>query len=321
MSDAISVSYIQSALQTLLFTSDSLEEAQKRTSSGYKINSPADNASYWSVANSMTSDTKILSSVNDALGLGAAKVDAAYSAVESSIDIADQIVANLTTAKEDGVDQSAVNATISDLKASLSSLIKSASFGSDNWLYNSSEADAGAKTVPAYFQRSVSGSVSLSYATFDATNSTLIDTGDANRGLLTSSIDPSTLASNGTGSGKQYYLLDAGSEIATDGSPIELTDETTSEDIDDMINVMNYIQQKLTTLGSTLGTMSNRIDTQSSFVSSLAEVFDKSISHLIDADMEAESTKVSAYQAQQELSSQILGMANTHLQSLATLFR
>ena len=77
MSDAISVSYIQSALQTLLFTSDSLEEAQKRTSSGYKINSPADNASYWSVANSMTSDTKILSSVNDALGLGAAKVDAA----------------------------------------------------------------------------------------------------------------------------------------------------------------------------------------------------------------------------------------------------
>jgi flagellin len=319
MSDVITTSYIQSALQTLLYTSDSLEETQKRTSSGYKINSPADNASYWSVANSMTSDNNILGSVKDALNLGASKVDTAYSAVESSIDVVDEIISQLTTAKEDGVDKSNINQTISDLKSNLASLTRSASFSSDNWLYNESEAGAGVKTVPTYFQRSVTGAVSLSSVTFDASASTLVDTADASRGLFTGDIDAAELA--GDGSGRSYYLLDVGSGIAASGSPIELTEDTTSEEIDDMINVMSYIQTQLTTLGATLGTMVNRIDTQSSFISDLSDVFDSSISRLIDADMEAESTKLAAYQAQQDLSSQILGMANTHLQSIATLFR
>jgi flagellin len=321
MSDAIMTSYIQSALQTLLFVNDSLTKTQQQSSSGLKINSPADNASYWSVANSMTSDKNILSSVNDALSLGVSKVDAAYSAVDSSIDVVNQIISQLTTAKEDGVDKTAVNGTLTDLKASLKSLIGSASFGSDNWLYNTSDAAAGDKSVPVYFQRNVSGAVSLSYVTFDASSSTLIDTGDASRGLLTGDIDASTLSGNTTSTTpRNYYLIDSGSTIPATGTPISLTSATTSSQIDDMISVMNTIRTKLTTMGSTLGTMSNRIDGQASFISGLSDVFDKSVSHLIDADMEQESTKLTAYQAQQQLSSQILGMANTHLQSLSNLF-
>ncbi|WP_164901782.1 flagellin [Neorhizobium lilium] len=322
MSDAITTSYIQSALQTLLFVNDSLEKTQKATSSGYKINSPADNASYWSVANSMTSDKNILSSVSDALSLGTSKVDAAYSAVSSSIDVVNQIISQLATAKEDGVNKATVNGTLSDLKSSLTSLIRSASFGSDNWLYNTSDAPAGQKSVPVYFQRNVAGAVSLSYASFDASASTLIDTADASRGLLTGDIDASTLSGDTSSTPpRNYYLIDAGSTAPATGSPIALTDSTTPADIDDMVSVMNVIRTRLTTMGSTLGTMSNRIDAQGSFISGLSDVFDKSVSHLIDADMEEESTKLSAYQAQQQLSSQILGMANTHLQSLSTLFR
>jgi len=322
MSDAISTKYIQSALQTLLFVNDSLEKTQLKTSSGYKINSPADNASYWSVANSMTSDTNILSSVSDALSLGSSKVDAAYSAVSSSIDVVNKIISQLTTAKEDGVDKKSVNGTLNDLKSSLTSLIRSASFGSDNWLYNTSDAPAGQKSVPVYFQRNVTGAVSLSYVSFDATSSTLIDTSDANRGLFTGDIDAAALSPDGASSpARNYYLIDAGSTTAASGSPISLSDSTTSSDIDDMISVMNFIRTKLTTMGANLGTISNRIDNQSTFISDLSDVFDKSVSHLVDADMEEESTKLTAYQAQQQLSSQILGMANTHLQSLGTLFR
>lgn len=320
MSDPISTNYIQSALQTLLFTNDSLEKTQARVSSGYKVASPADDASYWSVANSMTSDTNVLSSINDALGMGASKVDAAYSAVSSSIDILDQITAQLTTAKEDGVDKGTVNQTITALKANLSSMVRSATFGSDNWLYNTTEAAPGSKSVPLYFQRSVSGSVSLSYAQFDANNSTLIDTSDASRGLFTKDINVADVSSTGSGTGT-YYLLDAGSDTPATGSPIELTDDTTSDEIDGMISVISSITTRLNTLGSNLGTMANRIDTQSSFISSLNDVLDESVSRLVDADMEEESTKMSAYQSQQALSSQILGMANSHLQSLATLFR
>jgi hypothetical protein len=39
-----------------------------------------DNAAYWSIATTMRSDNKAMSTVKDALGLGAAKVDIAYTA-------------------------------------------------------------------------------------------------------------------------------------------------------------------------------------------------------------------------------------------------
>lgn len=316
MSDTVlTANYIQSALQTLVSTNDSLAQTQKETSSGYKIASPSDNASYWSVANSMTSDNKVLSSVNDALGMGASKVDTASNAVTSAIDLVNDIISDLTTAKEDGTDKTSLNDSINELKGNLTSLVTSASFGNDNWLYNTSENDPGTKQVPAFFQRSVSGAVSLSYMNFDADSSTLIDTADPSRGLFTQGIDSSTLSSDNADGGT-YSLLDSG-----DADTIGLTDDTTSDQIDDMISVMSYINDNLTKLGATLGTMTDRIDTQTDFISSLSTVMDDSVSDLVDANMEEESTKLSAYQSQQQLASQILGMANTHLQSLAVLFQ
>lgn len=74
-----------SALQNLQQTSKQMLEVQNRISSGFKVANAEDNAAYWSIATTMRSDNKALSTVQDALGLGSATVNVAYTAVKLSL--------------------------------------------------------------------------------------------------------------------------------------------------------------------------------------------------------------------------------------------
>lgn len=320
MSKIMTVGYVQSALQTLLFASDNLEQTEKRTASGLAVASAADNAGYWSAATNMTSDQSVLGSIGDALNLGASKLDTAYEAVTSSIDLLDEITGQLVTAYEQGTDRDALNGRISSLKENLKSVLQAATFSGDNWLYNSDEVLGAAKSIPASFQRSVSGAVSLNYLTVDTEDTTLIDSAYADRGLLTAAIDADTLNPDGTSTPRNYYLLDVDSTVGAVGTEIAVSDATSSAELDDMIAVVGHLTDKLNQLASSLGTVSARIDQQTSFVKSLEDVLDKGVGRLVDADMEEESTKLAAYQTQEKLSVELLSILNAHQQSARVLF-
>jgi flagellin len=320
MSKIMTVGYVQSALQTLIFASDNLEETQKRTASGLAVSNAADNAGYWSAATNMTSDQSVLGSIGDALNLGASKLDTAYEAVTSSIGLLDEITGQLVTAYEEGTDRDALNGRISSLKENLKSVLQAATFSGDNWLYNSDSVLGATKSIPASFERSVSGAVSLNYLSVDTADTTLIDTANANRGLLTGTVDANALNSDGTTTSRNYYLLDMGSTIPAAGTQIAVSDATTSAELDDMVAVVGQLTDKLNQLASSFGTVSARIDQQTSFVKSLGDVLDEGVGRLVDADMEEESTKLAAYQTQQSLSSQLLSMLNAHQKSARVLF-
>ena len=87
------------ALQSLNNTNKQLEMTQSRISTGYRVATASDNAAYWSIATTMKSDNKALSAVQDALGLGAGKVDTAYTAITDIKDQVDLIKAKLVTAR------------------------------------------------------------------------------------------------------------------------------------------------------------------------------------------------------------------------------
>ena len=74
------------ALQSLSTTNKNLEMTQSRISTGFRVADATDNAAYWSIATTMRSDKSSLSAVQDALGLGACKVDTAYPAMTKAID-------------------------------------------------------------------------------------------------------------------------------------------------------------------------------------------------------------------------------------------
>ncbi len=75
------------ALQSLNKTNMAMEATQRRISTGYRVGTAEDNAAYWSIATTMRSDNSALSTVKDALGLGAATIDVAYTAINSAIDV------------------------------------------------------------------------------------------------------------------------------------------------------------------------------------------------------------------------------------------
>ena len=79
-------------------------ETQNRISTGYRVANASDNAAYWSIATTMRSDNGALSTVQDALGLGAATVDVAYTGMNSAIDLVNSIKSKLVAARAPGVD-------------------------------------------------------------------------------------------------------------------------------------------------------------------------------------------------------------------------
>lgn len=77
----------------------------------------------------------------------------------------------------------------------------------------------------------------------------------------------------------------------------------------------------ITDAATNLGAIKNRIGLQQDFVKVLTDSLDRGIGQLVDADMNAESTRLQALQTQQQLGIQALSIANSGSQSILSLFR
>ena len=290
------------ALQTLRGINQGLQETQAHVSSGYRVGKASDNAAYWSIATTMRSDNKALSAVSDALGLGAAKVDTAYSAMDSAIDVVGDIKAKLVAATENGVDKAKVQEEIGQLQQQLLSVAQSASFSGENWVAG---AD-GTKNVVASFVRDGSNAVSVVMTDYILDDSS---TGNVLFGMTTAGTVETSTGILGTSNGA------TGSVYAMD-----ITNFTLGEIQSALTNVESALKA-MTSAGAQLGSISKRIELQENFVSALSDSIDSGVGRLVDANMEEESSKLSALQTQQQLAVQSLSIANSSSQTILTLFR
>ena len=187
-----------SALATLRSISGQMDETQARVSSGLRVGGAADNAAYWSIATTMRSDNMALSAVQDALGLGAAKVDTAYAGMESAIEVVKEIKAKLVAATEDGVDKAKIQEEITQLQDQLKGISQSASFSGQNWLQADLSGGAVTQNVVASFVRNDSGLVSVKKVGYDLDSTTvLFDTAAADKaGILDKNATSGTAAAN-----------------------------------------------------------------------------------------------------------------------------
>jgi flagellin len=307
------------ALATLRTIDSNMEKTQNSISSGYRIDTAKDGAAYWSIATTMRSDNKALTTVEDALGLAAAKTDTAYSGLSTSINIVSDIKAKLVAAREPGVDKEKINKELTELKNQLSSVAQSASFSGENWLYNDTTAAAGTKEMVGSFIRKGDGTVSIQTVDFDTSKSVLIDTKAANKGLLTQGVGV-TQPSGTTTSNQTYFLINSTTTGQT-GSEVKLTSVTTDDNLEGMIMAVDTMLKNMTDAAATLGAVNSRIELQNNFVKSLGDVIDKGVGRLVDADMNEESTKLKALQTQQQLGIQALSIANGNAQNILSLFR
>jgi len=294
------------ALKSLTAINKQIETTQGRISTGLRVTDASDNAAYWSIATTMKSDNKALGTVQDALGLGASKVDVAYTGMESALDVVDEIKSKLVAAKEPSADKAKIQSEISELQNQLTSIAESASFNGENWLsVNSAATDYSAtKSVVASFSRASDGTVSVSTIDVDITATELFDANDQS-GIL-----DSTFTTTGTGA------------VTVSVSTLDITaggiDDT---DLDEMIAAVDSAFSSMTDAASTLGSSSKRIDMQNEFVKNLMDAVDRGVGQLIDANMEEESTRLQALQTQQQLGIQSLSIANSSAQNMLSLFR
>ncbi|HEY0121727.1 MAG TPA: flagellin [Rhizobium sp.] len=291
------------ALQTLRSINSNLQDTQNAVSSGLRISKASDNAAYWSISTSMKSDNSAIGAVSDALGLGAAKVDTASTAVTSAIDVVGQIKDKLVTAMEGSVDKGAVQEEIGQLQAQLKSVAQSASFNGENWVM---AADGDSASVVSSFIRGTNGTVSVS------TTSYKFDSGATGNVLFGSN--------SGTIDTTSGILGTVDSTVSASVFSLDISSMTSGQ-ISSALDMVQTALNSLTSMGSKLGSISSRIDLQTSFASSLSDSIQSGVGKLVDADMEEESSKLSALQTQQQLAVQSLSIANSSTQSILSLFR
>jgi len=190
------------ALRTLQSTNNQLDSTQARISTGLKIGEAKDNAAYWAISTTLKSDNKSLSTVKDALGLGAATVDVAYQGLNKAKDVLDEIKAKLTAATQDGVDKAKVQSEITELQKQLKSIAGSSSFSGENLLsVDSSAANySSLKTIVSSFTRATNGSVSLGTIGVESSTMKLYDASAGADGIL----DTRSAMVNATGGSLTY---------------------------------------------------------------------------------------------------------------------
>lgn len=169
-----------SALQTLRAISSNLGKTQEAVSSGLRVSTAADNAAYWSISTGMRSDSSAMQAIQDAIGLGIAKVDTAYAAMHSTIDVLSEFHAKLVAAKEEGVDKAKIQEELDQLKNQTVSIAQSASFNGVNWLntdytniYDLAETKG---SLTAAFVRNQTGGVKVETIDVDLSEVSLYNT-------------------------------------------------------------------------------------------------------------------------------------------------
>ncbi len=334
------------ALESLNRTNKSMLETQSRIATGYRVATAEDNAAYWSMATTMRSDNKALSTVSDALGLGAATIDVAYTAMNSAIDVVTELKTKLVASRQPGVDTSKVQTEIDELQNQLRSIASSASVAGENWL----SVDTGGssyqatESIVSSFARStgVNGEqVSVGTLSIDVAASFLFNSNTDGAGGVADS-GAATADALGILGSARLSIADADAASAKRGSidaagtivianfdtanstvaaaEIDITGATASQ-IDDYIQAVDAALSEMTSSAANLGASKKRIDIQKDFVSNLMSALDRGVSSLVDADMNAESTKLQALQVQQQLGIQALSIANTSSQNILSLFR
>ncbi|WCK13455.1 flagellin [Agrobacterium tumefaciens] len=337
MASILTNSNSMAALQTLRSIGNNMETTQSRISSGLKVGSASDNAAYWSIATTMRSDASALSTVSDALGIGAAKVDTAYSGMEATIKVVQEIKDKLILAQDPTADKKKIQKEIGQLQKQLTSIADSATFNGENWLKTKLTTDGVAltanseisnlsKQVVASFTRDSAGAVKVQRIDLALSGSNvLFDTGMVTDGKGTGILD---VSAKGTQVKASVSNLDISNlavyrgAAATAGANELVGLNATDNDVLDAL--ITHVDKQLETLNSAaadLGSVSNRISMQGDFVSKLTSTMEKGIGRLVDADMNEESTRLKALQTQQQLAIQALSIANSDSQNILSLFR
>ena len=312
----------QSALTALLSlnqTQQTMNQFESQISTGLAISSAANNASYWSIATSMTSDVGALGAVSGALSESSSMLTTSTAALQSTISVMDAIKNDLTEASNPGANMTAIQTDITAQQQLLFSIGSSANFNGTNLLTNSSTPSAGATPTAL-------GTVNL-VASYNSTGGTQAVSFISLQTSFTSSTVPGTELFDGT-AGATNAASATGGILGTAGtnSGVSVLALNISGDTAGSTAVANALADvetaitSITTAASNVGSAQTNVTDQQTFISNLSASLTEGVGSLVDADMNQASTEIAALQVQQQLGVQALSIANSNTDLILKLF-
>ena len=214
MSSILTNAQALTALQSLNMTQQSLATTQNQISTGLRVASAADNASYWSVATTLQSNNGVMSAVNDSLAQSQSILGTATAAMNSVIKTINSIKTALTQATNPGADIGTINTTLASLGKQLTDAVQGASFNGFNLLDGS---NAGSLNFVAGYKQSSTGVGT--YNTISLTTQSLTGAGG-----VTSTYTAPTIT-DATTIGQLNGLADT--TASTLGFGVDIVDKTT----------------------------------------------------------------------------------------------
>ena len=145
-----------SALQSLQQTQTNLATVQQEVSTGFSVSTASDNASYWSIATQLNSDSGVVTAANSALSQSQSVLDTAASVISSVITTIDAINSAVTAAvgTTTPTQLATLNTTLAGLGQELTDAVNGASFNGLNILNGS---QSGTLSFVAGFNATASG--------------------------------------------------------------------------------------------------------------------------------------------------------------------
>jgi flagellin len=299
-SDLLTNSSAMTALLALNQTQQSLNTYENQVSTGLAIGSAQQNAAYWSIATTMTTQVGVLGTVSNSLSESGSMLATMTAALQQTITIMDNIKNDLTSAQGllaegDTTDLAQTQDDIVMQQQALLSIGNSSNVNGVNLLM----ASAGSSVSLLSSYNATSGA---SFITIDTGSTALFNVA-------------STAASTGI-LGQTGAAYSAASILTLDVTKAGLT----SGDISNMLSDVSTALTSITKAAAVVGADQNNVTEQQNFISNLSDSLTNAVGSLVDADMNEASTKISALQVQQQLGVQALSIANSNTQLILKLF-
>lgn len=149
------------ALLSLQMTQKNLATTQSQLSTGLAVENASDNASYWSIAKTMSSDNGALGAVKSSLAVSASLISTNTSALSASISVVNKIKDELVAAQATGADLTSIGSSITAAQQNLRTIISANSTNGQNLLEGTAgknEQDAALKAAQDYYGVGTMGS-------------------------------------------------------------------------------------------------------------------------------------------------------------------
>ena len=171
MSSILTNSSAMTALQTLKGVNQSINETQKRVSTGLQISSGKDNAAFFAISETMKGDSGMYKAINEGLTSTKKSISTARLGAETVKDLASDFVERVAFAQGSGVDLAEVQAELDSMVDQIGAAIDQATFNGEDLVSGA----AATQTVVTGITRS-GGTFATTTMTFDSVDLGAIQT-------------------------------------------------------------------------------------------------------------------------------------------------